>query len=142
MILCLISGFAVAATPLGLTQQQGFADLGYSCGGIRFYPYATGFDVNGNSQADVFMYTACSSGGRGGRTTYHTIWVHATWDLTGKLLSHIAILQPPCTAEGFLHCVPTGLQQSYESGTGYTLSQGTAYDPAYQLNYYPAVISP
>jgi hypothetical protein len=132
------------STPLGLTQAQAFADVGHNCGGIRVYPYATGFDANGNAQADVFVYTACSSGGRGGSTSYHTAWVHATWDLNGILLSQIAIAQPPCTRvvpEGFLFCVPAGLQPSY-SANGYTLTQGHAYTGAFPLNYYPAVLSP
>jgi hypothetical protein len=136
LLLAFISSAVMASTPLGITQDEAFATLGYNCGGIKIFPHVSGFDTSGNPQATTFMYTSCSGGGRGSNN-YHTVWIRATWDLTGKLLSQVAIAAP---CQG-LWCVPPGLYDSY-SANGYTLSKGTQYDSIYTLNYYPAILNP
>jgi hypothetical protein len=127
----LLAGTATAASlPVGISQQQAFVALGHSCGGIDISEYATGFDASGNPQADVYLVTHCSSGGRGSRTVTYSAWESVTWDLGGNVVSSTPIGAPAVT--------PPALVFTYGP---YTESDSTIYYPQLALTYYPVVLT-
>lgn len=85
--LALIGTVQAAQLPLSISQSQAFAELKYDCGGINLYETATGFDSAGQPQATVYLKTTCSGGGRGSHPVIHSMYLTATWDLSGTLLS-------------------------------------------------------
>jgi hypothetical protein len=127
----MIAGTATAATlPVGISQQQAFAALGHSCGGISINEYATGFDVSGNPQADVYLVTHCSSGGRGSRTVTYSAWEFVTWDLGGNVISSTPIGAPSVTPPALV----------FTHGP-YTESDSTIYYPPLTMTYHPVVLT-
>jgi hypothetical protein len=87
-LLALIPAVALAGTvPLAINQQKAFQVLGHWCGSINIYEYASGFNASGLPTADAYLYTQCSSGGRGGHAVIFSQWVSVTWDLGGNLVS-------------------------------------------------------
>ena len=91
---------AGAATPTSLLvpQSTAFSVLGHSCGGIREQAFATGFDpTSGYPIGDVYLQTRCGGSGRGGgyTTTTYSVWVSATWDFTGAVISVVTLSSAP-----------------------------------------------
>ncbi len=77
-----------------LPQNDAFAILGASCGGIQEQVYATGFDsVTGYPTGMVNLKTSCGGSGRGGgyHTTTYTAWASATWDFAGNVVSYSVV---------------------------------------------------
>jgi hypothetical protein len=84
--------------PLSLLvpQATGFTILGHSCGGIRQNDFGSGFDaLSGYPDGDVYLWTTCSSGGRGGGSTTYSAWLATTWDFTGALVSYTTLAVAP-----------------------------------------------
>ena len=94
----LASSAGAGAAPLSLfvPQATGFAILGHSCGGIRQNDFGSGFDaVSGYPDGDVYLWTTCSNGGRGGGSTTYSAWLATTWDYTGALVSYATLAVAP-----------------------------------------------
>lgn len=92
------SSGAGAPTVLQLTlpAATAFSILGYDCGGITEQSVATGFDTStGFPTADVYLWTRCSAGGKGGHSVTITAFASATWDLTGALVSDTVLSSAP-----------------------------------------------
>src|SRR5215468_9670800 len=107
-VLALTVGLASAAfgtpIPLVVSQSTAFSVLGHSCGGIQEKAYATGFDpTSGFPTGDVYLSTSCGGSGRGGgyHTTTYSAWVGTTWDLTGALVSYVALTSAPTVEPTF-----------------------------------------
>jgi hypothetical protein len=86
--------FAGTAT---LTQPNGFALLGISCGGDHVSTFTTGFQTDESGATtgvvgEVYVWTRCGGSGRGGGYTSHTYrkWALASWDLSGNLTGTFA----------------------------------------------------
>ena len=76
---------------LVLPQNDAFAILGASCGGIQEQVYATGFDpVTGYPTGTVLLKTSCGGSGRGGgyHTTTYTAEASVSWDFAGNVVSY------------------------------------------------------
>jgi len=127
--LLIVQGAAAATVPLGLSQAQAFADLGHQCGAISINEYATGFDASGNPQADVYLTTRCSSGGRGSHSTTYSAWESVTWDVGGNVITSTPIAPP---------AHPPSTSFTYGS---YTESDSTTYFPRYPYTYFPVVLT-
>jgi hypothetical protein len=87
-----------SASPVSLLvpQSTGFTILGHSCGGIQQNDFGSSFDpASGYPDGDVYLWTTCSSGGRGGHHTTYSAWVATTWDFTGALVSYATLASPP-----------------------------------------------
>lgn len=125
--LLLLTGSASAATiPLVVSDYQAFQELGRSCGGIKKYGSATGFE-NGSPTGMIRLETTCSSGGRGSHPTTYMTYVSVTWDLSGNVIS-ISKTLPIVTNPVFTF-------------DGYTESTNLGYYPS--LNYgYSALTTP
>jgi hypothetical protein len=96
--LATIPNARASASPVSLvvSQSTGFAVLGHSCGGIQQYNFGSGFDpASGYPDGDVYMWTTCSSGGRGSHPTTYSAWLSSTWDFTGALVSYSTLASAP-----------------------------------------------
>lgn len=121
----LLAGSAQAATiPLVISDYQAFQELGRSCGGIKKYGSATGFE-NGSPTGLIRLETTCSGGGRGSHQTTFMTYVSVTWDLSGNVMS-ISKTLPVITSPVF-------------TADGYTESTNLGYHP--NLNYGYSVLT-
>jgi hypothetical protein len=83
-------------TSLVVPQSTAFTVLGYDCGGIRETPYVNGFDASsGYPTGDVYLWTTCSAGGKGGHSFTVSAWVSTTWDFTGALVTFAKLSATP-----------------------------------------------
>jgi hypothetical protein len=100
----LATSAAAAGTPISLVvpQSTAFTVLGYDCGGIGEKPYVTGFDPStGYPSGDVYLWTTCSAGGRGGHSTTFSAWVSTLWDFTGALVTYSKLATAPTVNPAF-----------------------------------------
>ena len=90
------SGATSSPLSLSLPGSTAFAILGYDCGSITQYDYASQFDpTSGYPDGNAYLSTSCSAGGRGGHSVTYTAWVSATWDFTGAVVSYTALTGAP-----------------------------------------------
>jgi hypothetical protein len=84
------SGASTAASPISLVvpQSTAFGVLGYDCGDIGEHSSTNGFDpTSGYPTGDVYLWTTCSAGGKGGHSFTISAWVSTEWDFTGALVT-------------------------------------------------------
>jgi hypothetical protein len=137
--LALVGSASAGSVRLGLTSVEALAALDPPsvCGATDVYPIPTGFSVKGMPQADVWIEMSCN-GGRGSHT-YYVVWVQATWDLSGNLLSAVPTASP-CPTAWYCTLPPSGPFTS----NGYTLARGTSAtfsQSSFPYNYYPAALT-
>lgn len=118
--LIFLAGTASAATiPLVISDYQAFQELGASCGGIKKYGTATGFE-NGQPTGRILLTTNCSSGGRGSHGHLFMTTVSVTWDLAGNVLSISKTLpvvaDPVFVFDGYTESVNPGYYPSLNYG--------------------------
>lgn len=120
LALALCGAAAQAATiPLVISDYQAFQELGRSCGGIKKYGSATGFE-NGSPAGLIRLETTCSGGGRGSHQTTYMTYVSVTWDLGGNVVSISKTLpiitNPVFTFEGYTESANLGYYPSLNYG--------------------------
>ena len=79
-----------------MPQANAFSILGYDCGGINEHAFAGGFDpASGDPQGDVYMWTTCDTGGKGGHSVTFDAWASVTWHFDGSLAAYSVLASPP-----------------------------------------------
>jgi hypothetical protein len=90
------SAAAATTTQLLMPGNAAFSILGYDCGGINEHAFASGFDpASGDPQGDVYMWTTCDTGGKGGHSTTFDAWASITWHLDGSLAAYSVLAAAP-----------------------------------------------
>jgi hypothetical protein len=90
------TGASASPVSLLVSQSTGFAILGHSCGGIQQNDFGSGFDpASGYPVGDVYVWTTCPAGGRGGHSTTYSAWLATTWDFTSALVSYSTLGSAP-----------------------------------------------
>jgi hypothetical protein len=87
---------SASPTSLIVSQSTAFTVLGHSCGGIRQNDFGSQFDPSsGYPDGYAYVWTTCSTGGRGGGSHTYSAWLATTWDFTGALVSHSTLAAAP-----------------------------------------------
>jgi hypothetical protein len=92
------TGATATTSPVSLvvSQSTAFGVLGYDCGDIGEHAFTNGFDpTSGYPTGDVYIWTTCSAGGKGGHSVTFSAWVSTEWDFTGALVTLSKLASAP-----------------------------------------------